>query len=505
MKNKNKFFIILLLFAIIFSKGVLSADIPITSCQTLSGENNRYILQNDLMNINSNICWNITANNIVLDLGGHTLEKTSACSGCSIGPEYKSRVIWVNSDIYNFTLQNGKIIMDGQNAYYTFFYAIITSFSTYQNNIKAINITPYCSGNFSWCYSRTMGVFENQNGDTYGTYWLEISNLSDVNVMSSSSVTGTKIYAMGNLFNSKAFLSGISSGSIISNNIFKTDENAYFNYLSPSTHGNYYQIFADYCTNDTYNGCFCSENYSMQYVTDTNPIKDTCIMTNNLYSDYIIKGYSCEGKCSSAPENLTCVNDSWTCLQTENQYIICENNNWLDFNGLCPNGTYINGICNCPQYDICNCPYNQICGSEITPFCIEGNCTDFVNVNNCPEWAVGCGEDNTTYCLSCVGVKKPCAINNQTYTEDIFSGLNNFLNSFGIKSSGSKMLLAIVMTLSIIAIFGLGIGASPVLLIIVTILMISLFSVMGFIPLWVDILLIIISMAAIVMFRGRGE
>ena len=93
-----------------------------------------------------------------------------------------------------------------------------------------------------------------------------------------------------------------------------------------------------------------------------------------------------------------------------------------------------------------------------------------------------------------------------TNPNDFVYLLNNLFSYFGIISSGSKMLIATIIILAVIIAISFSIPSiSPIIIVVSTFLMIGLFSVLGFIPLWVDILLIAGSIMAIFLFGGKRE
>jgi parallel beta-helix repeat protein len=105
MAKKLAFIAALVFFSIFLNLSVSNADTNITDC-TIINESGNYFLQNDILNSTADICIDIQASNVYLDLQGHIIEgKESPYHEEDIGIQ----VFNENLSLENITIINGFI------------------------------------------------------------------------------------------------------------------------------------------------------------------------------------------------------------------------------------------------------------------------------------------------------------------------------------------------------------------------------------------------------------
>jgi len=279
--DNNKLLLVLgiTLFLIPFLSNNVLGDINITSCQELNQSGETYYLTQDI-NVNSSPCFNIIANNIILDCGGHLINGSF------------NNIISINRGDYtttNITVKNCNMINVG--------YGIYTNYAdfNYFYNITINNSNSYCLF-FNYGHNITVNNLLIQNCDLEALYITRVYDSYFENITLINGYKGLQVaYSNNNIFDTfvikeckspYAFLvSGVNSfynkffNGLINCSSHITGGTNYWNTTKQNgtriysngnlIGGNYWTNpsgtgYSDICNDTNYDG-FCDEPYDVEH------------------------------------------------------------------------------------------------------------------------------------------------------------------------------------------------------------------------------------------------
>jgi len=353
--NKSKIIVFsLLAFLLLFSKNVL-ADTYISSCQELNQSGETYYLTQDIINSGISKCIEITANNIVFDCQGHTID----------GDDSADYGIYINQ-VTNITLQNCNVtdwgnaniymngvdhsILENITSFSSPDYGIFSKSSDYNiftnitsnNNFRGIyfegsnhniliNITT--DSNFLrgiHLYNSYFNTFTNIIiSNTYGSYNIgfHICSYSAYNVITNALIfnnedgiyidettsnTFTNITASNNSVGLKLYF---SSSNIVNNSIFKNNSVGIYLYSSGSYGANkIYNCLLNNTNNIVFSGLFYLNIWNTTKQLGTRIYSNGNYIGGNYYTNPSGNGYS--DTCEDSDYDGFC----------DNPYILADNN-----------------------------------------------------------------------------------------------------------------------------------------------------------------------------------
>ena len=383
------------------------------------------------------------------------------------------------------------------------------------------------------------GVLSGTSTTTYGYFASKIFSNSNVTISNTTiEVSGYGIYCSGSSFSS-LIINNVTFKCISSSNICYHSINGcstfdlsvynskffsmgYSNFRAPENSGvfvkNHFNLTAtqlSYLVGSVMNNSLIGNYYSnpsgtgySQACTDANSngICDSQLNISSTAIDYLpIANISFLNSFSNVSNETTplCVSGDWSCLGTSDQYIVCTGGKWLDFNGsVCDNSTFY-GL-----YGTCNCNVSTVC-NETAKACVSGDCEDYTNVSNCGDssfWST-CSSWGSQYCLSCLAVTRSCTYGGVVIPPTNITILDKWMSEW---SMTKKMLVAVVsilvldMTIALILAGAGAVLAVPVFVGVASVLLVCLFSILGFIPIWILIVLaiLVVGVVLIKLFGG---
>jgi hypothetical protein len=284
VKNKKKDMRKAIIFALAFLLllPLVKADTYITDCAELNVTGETYYLTQDIINSTNSTCMNISANNVIFDCQGHTIDGAEDGIGIQI---YRNPPVTTNVTIKNCALSDWKDAIWTDMADYNNFINITTNSNTrYGFYIMDstynyfINITANFNADVGMRFVGDYTYHQLSNIFAYGNGWyglaLESSHNTVDNITSIGSNWGIYISDINNTIkNSKVQNSGeygirIFTGSknnTFYNNLFNNTINIYFDEVYNNTwnttkqtgtriYSNGTEIGGNYWTNPTATG-----------------------------------------------------------------------------------------------------------------------------------------------------------------------------------------------------------------------------------------------------------
>jgi parallel beta-helix repeat protein len=330
-------------------------DPDISACSVLDTAYGVYTLTADIINSANTYCMNISANHVILDCQGHTIDGTDASSTYGIYV-YRSSATTTNETIKNC------IVTDWYDGIY-----LVDSDSNTLSNITS-NSNTYNGIHFYVSSSNTLSNITANSNSYYGIFLYYYSNSNTIknSIIQGNSQYGIYLYTAGipanliynNLFNNTNNF--YFAGTIYANN-WNTTRQTGSRIYSPGTEigGNYWTNptgngYSDTCTDSNKDG-FCDSYYEL---SATGPNRDYLPLSDE-YPDTTPPTYS-----------LNSTNSTYAGTP------VSHNLYWNDNTALHPKGQYQAWLDNCT-------------GSFV-------NVTPKINFTSTPQWSNFTAAINTT-------------------------------------------------------------------------------------------------------------
>ncbi len=234
------FFVLVLLFSPVF---VSSTTVYINGCRELNESGTIYVLQKDIIDSSANVCFDVTADNVILDCDGHLVD------GVGSDDTYGVRVYRSSDTNTHFTLRNCRISdwdygvylenannnsffnVSSFNNSFDGFYLFPSSFnsffnvSSFNNSFDGFHLSP--SFNSPSSFNSFFNVFSFNNH--YGFYLSSSYNNSFFNVSSFNNHYGFYLFDSSS-FNS--FFNVFSFNNHYGFYLSSSDSNSFFNVSS---------------------------------------------------------------------------------------------------------------------------------------------------------------------------------------------------------------------------------------------------------------------------------
>jgi parallel beta-helix repeat protein len=264
------------------------ADTYLTDCAELNVTGETYYLTQDIINSTATTCMNISANNVIFDCQGHTIDGTDTSDTYGIYV-YRSPATTTNITIKNCVMTdwNVGIYLDSSNS----------------NNLSNITANSNSEYGIYLTYSNSSTLSNiTANSNTYDGICLDSSNSSTLSNITANSNTYDGIYLDAysdfNILSNIIANSNSQYGISLSYSEFNTLSNIIAN---SNSYGIHLELYSN--SNNLSNITANSNTYDGIYLgdSDSNAIKNSIIQNNSQYGIYL---YSAGNPANSIYNNL---------------------------------------------------------------------------------------------------------------------------------------------------------------------------------------------------------